>query len=236
MFLPVSRAVAAGNRLVGSRLPFEVMPNFVRDDIEASPGGSESYTSRLPLGEYLLFAGDLSRFKGMDVLLRAYADLGDAPPLVLIGRRCLDTPTRLPRNVVALGSWPHAAVMEAWRGSMLGLLPSVGPEAFGIVALEAMASGRPVIASRIGGLPDVVVDGETGFIVPPGDADALRKAIKRLVDDSHLRARMGEAAKRRAGEFRASAVVPRIEAVYRRVLHDGAGRRPQVARTRPASA
>jgi glycosyltransferase involved in cell wall biosynthesis len=98
------------------------------------------------------------------------------------------------------------------------VVPSVWPEPFGQVALEAMACGRAVIASNIGGLRDVVVDGETGVMVPPGDITALREALRMLMSDPARRARMGEAGRRRARAFFASTVVRRIEQVYTQVL------------------
>jgi glycosyltransferase involved in cell wall biosynthesis len=85
--------------------------------------------------------------------------------------------------------------------------------------MEAMAMGRPVIASRIGGLCDIVVDGETGFLVPPGDPLALQKAMQCLLDDPVRREHMGAMAKQRVVEFQAKTVVPRIEQVYSEVLH-----------------
>jgi glycosyltransferase involved in cell wall biosynthesis len=224
IFLPVSQATAAGNGLVGSKLRYEVIPNFVPDTIGADDGDTaaiEHHLAQLPSGDYLLFVGDLRRDKGIDVLLEAYQGLADAPPLVMIGRRLDETPTELPPNVRILESWPHQAVMAAWRRSMLALAPSIWNEPFGIVVIEAMAAGRPVIASRIGGLPDIVVDGESGLLVPPGDAAALRAAIARLIADPELRARMGQAGHARVDRFRVSTVVPKIESVYRTLLEHG---------------
>jgi glycosyltransferase involved in cell wall biosynthesis len=66
-------------------------------------------------------------------------------------------------------------------------------EGLGVAALEAMAAARPVVASRVGGLAEVVVDGETGALVPPGDAEALARALGRLAADPSLRARLGAA-------------------------------------------
>jgi glycosyltransferase involved in cell wall biosynthesis len=218
MFLPVSQATAVGNGLVGSQLPFQVIPNFVPDDVRIPRGTAESYLAQLPSDGYLVFVGDLRRFKGINVLLRAYAGLTNAPPLVLIGKVWEETPTDFPPNVVVLKNWPNHAIMEAWRRSMVALVPSIWPEPFGIVVIEAMASGRPVIASHIGGIPDIVVDGETGLLVPPGDSEALRSAIQHLLADPELRERMGQAAKRKASEFQASAVVPHIEQVYSELL------------------
>jgi glycosyltransferase involved in cell wall biosynthesis len=221
MFLTVSQPAAVGNGLVGSRLPFQVVPNFIPGDVDVPQGDLEPYLAQLPAGDYLLFVGALSRLKGVDVLLRAYAGLTHAPPLVLIG---YPTPewsnlsVNCPDNVFVLKHWPRYAVMEAWRRSIMALAPSVGPETFGMAVMEAMSTGRPVIVSRIGGLVDLVTDGETGFLVQPGDSLALQQAIERLLADPDLRRRMGQAALRKVVEFQASTVVPRIEQVYEQVL------------------
>jgi glycosyltransferase involved in cell wall biosynthesis len=217
MFLPVSMATAVGNGLIEKQLPFEIIPNFLPDKLDLPSGEMDAYFSQLPDDGYLLFVGDLKLDKGVGVLLQAYADLQNPPPLVLIGRKRPDTPSDLPENVILMGSWPHAAVMEAYRRSSLVLVPSLTPETFGIVAIEAMAMGRPVIASDTGGLTDVVMDGETGFLVPRGDAVSLAQAMKRLIDDKPLRERMSKSALRRAQDFRASVVIPRIETVYRKL-------------------
>jgi glycosyltransferase involved in cell wall biosynthesis len=218
MFLPVSRAVAIGNGIMGSSLPFQVIPNFVPDVLDEAREDTDMYTAQLPDEDFILFVGDLSRDKGIHILLNAYVKLKNAPPLVLIGRRCPDTPAEFPPNVHFLNSWPHAAVMAAWRRCSIAVAPSVWPEPFGIVVLEAMASGRPVIASRIGGLPDVVVDGETGLLVPPGDSIALQQAFERLLVDRELCEQLGQAGLRRVEQFRSGVVIPRIEQIYRMVM------------------
>jgi glycosyltransferase involved in cell wall biosynthesis len=120
--------------------------------------------------------------------------------------------------VTVLGPIGRPAVIEAMRRALFVVVPSILPETFGLVALEAAAVGRPVIASAIGGLEDVVVDGETGLMVPPGDGAALGAAIRRLLGDEGLRVRLGEAATRRAGDFSADAVVPRFEDAYRAAI------------------
>lgn len=221
IFLPVSQATAAGNGLIDSGLPFQVVPNFVPDEVDAEPEDSADYVAQLPREGFFLFVGDLRRFKGIDVLLRAYDGTATLPPLVLIGKVWPETPATLPPNVIRLGPWPNHAVMEAWRRCIAAVVPSIGPEPFGLVALEAMLIGRPVIASSIGGLPDLVVDGETGILVPPGDAAALREALVQLWTLPERRQRLGMAAMRKAVAFRASVVVPRIEQVYRDLLAGG---------------
>jgi glycosyltransferase involved in cell wall biosynthesis len=137
-----------------------------------------------------------------------------APPLVLIGRKTETTPERLPGNVILFNSWPHQAVLQAWERCSIALAPSVWPEPFGIVVIEAMAAARPVIASNIGGLADIVVDGETGKLVAPGNAGELCQVIGRLLQDPALRGQLGQAGRQRVERFRARRVVPQIEQVY----------------------
>lgn len=223
LFLPVSRAVAEGNGLVGGGPPFRIIPNFLtlpNDGADATLAADPRLADLPPAG-YLLFVGAFGRHKGVDVLLRAYAGLPQAPPLVLIGYETTGHPLEpagVPDNVVVLKHWPRAAVMEAWRRSAIALVPSVWPEPCPTVALEAMAAGRPVIASRVGGLPDLVDDGETGLLVPPDDPAALRGAIARLLADPAAQGRLGEAGRRKVAGFAAGAIVSRIEQAYAEVL------------------
>ncbi len=232
LFLPVSHAVAVDNDLVGHGLALEVIPNFVPPVSSIPDQAPHPLLAGLPPGDFMLFVGAFARYKGLDVLLRAYADLTAAPPLVVIGYQTTEYPLRtiaMPPNVIVLQDWPHAAVMQAWSRCMLGLVPSIWSEPFGIVAIEAMAAGRPVIASRIGGLTEIVLDGATGLLVPAGEHEALRDAMQRLIGDPDLRLRMGQAGRQRVSDFQASAVVPRIEQIYRQLLHT-------VARTHASTA
>ncbi len=218
MFLPVSQAMVEANQLDKHGVPYRVIPNFVPNDLGRSLSDADPLLSQLPTENYLLFVGDVTRDKGVEVLLRAYAGMGSQVPLVLIGRLLTNFSVNLPPNVLILQSWPHAAVMSAWSRCIIALVPSICLESFGIVALEAMAIGRPVVASNIGGLPDIVVDGETGLLVPPGDALALRQAIQCLLDDPACREHMGALAKQKVAEFQARTVVPRIEQVYQEIM------------------
>jgi glycosyltransferase involved in cell wall biosynthesis len=218
MFLPVSQAVVEGNLLDHYRVPHQVIPNFVPDNIETCDD-NDPLLSQLPAGDFLLFVGDVTFDKGAKTLLQAYAEVETQVPLVLIGRP-FDTAKdeHLPSNVLLLGRWPHEAVMGAWKRCTFGLVPSIVAETFGIAALEAMYMGKPVIAARSGGLVDVVVDGETGLLVPPGNVEALRTAIQALLDDPSRRKQMGIQARQRALEFLASSVVTRFERIYQEML------------------
>jgi glycosyltransferase involved in cell wall biosynthesis len=219
-FVTVSHAVARGNGLLESGVRLEVIPNFLSDDlsfpVEAPPGSAE-----LPRDPYVLFVGSLSASKGVEPLLAAHQRLpaAERPSLVMIGYRTIeDLPTlrSLPPDVHVLVDQPYANVLAAWEGALFGVVPSVCAEAFGVVALEAMAAGRAVIASRIGGLPEVVIDGETGLLVEPGNVDELSGAIGRLTRDGDLRRRLAEGGRKRSDGYRASVVLPAIEGVYRR--------------------
>lgn len=228
MFLPVSQAVVEGNLLDIYNAPYQVIPNFVPDEIATLDDDTHPLLAQLPKGAFLLYVGDLTRDKGAEVLLRAYAEVKTQMPLVLIGRPSLiKLDDILPPNALLMGIWPHEAVMGAWKRSTLGLVPSTWAEPFGIVSLEAMYMGKPLIASRSGALADIVVDGETGLLVPPSDPHALAAAIQSLIDDPERRTRMGEQAKKRSVHFQAHTVVSRFEQVYQKLLEpehiDGCG-------------
>jgi glycosyltransferase involved in cell wall biosynthesis len=88
-----------------------------------------------------------------------------------------------------------------WEAVDIALVPSTEPEPFGMVAIEAMRAGKPVVASAHGGLVEIVEEGVTGFLVPPSDSPALTAAIVKLAEDSELRQRFGEAGRARQREL-----------------------------------
>jgi glycosyltransferase involved in cell wall biosynthesis len=227
MFLPVSEAVRDLSGL-DERVAHRVVPNFI-GELPAPPPAGDPRLAVLPDEPFILYFGDVAEDKGVGNLVEAYAGLEQAPPLVLIGRQLIDGVAEVP-GVVALDPLPHPIVIEALRRSLFSVAPSLLPESFGIVALEAAAAGRPAIASDIGGLGDIVVDGETGFLVAPGDRQGLRAALRRLCAEEELRERMGAAARERAKVFGADAIVPEFEDAYAlamaaRLKSAGRGRR-----------
>jgi glycosyltransferase involved in cell wall biosynthesis len=102
---------------------------------------------------------------------------------------------------------------------LVGVVPSIWPEPFGQVAVEAMACGKPVIASAIGGLPDVVADGVSGLLVEPGNVRALQEALRTLLSDPARREQMGMMGRQRARLFTVSTVADRIEQIYAELLN-----------------
>ncbi|MEA2221388.1 MAG: hypothetical protein QOJ35_4014 [Solirubrobacteraceae bacterium] len=216
VFLPVSEATAAGNGLVPGGGPrYEVIPNLVPAAGDAS--AHTALLAQLPAEPFLLFVGDLRADKGIDVLLDAYGLLAAPPPLVLIGKTWPETP-RPPAGVRLLRDWPNAAVREAMRRCLALVAPSVWPEPFGIVVAEALAAGRPVVASAIGGIPEIVRDGHEGLLVAASDRAALARALARISEERELRETLAANAVRRARAYRPEAVVPLFEAAYERIL------------------
>ena len=170
----------------------------------------------------LLCVGRLIPIKGHIVLLRAFAAAKRELPdlrLDIAGRGALEPALKalaqelgVAESVRFLG---HVSPIQgAIERSTVVVVPSMG-EGFGMVALEAMERARPVVAAAIGGLGELVQDGETGALVPPGEAEPLRAAIVRIAGDLELARRMGEAGRRRAlGRFLQSSCTDRTELLY----------------------
>jgi glycosyltransferase involved in cell wall biosynthesis len=157
----------------------------------------------------VLFVGRLSPEKGILELVQAM----DGTPLTVAG----DGPLR-EQVPGALGFVPHHALGPLYERAAVVAVPS-HREGFGVACAEAMAHARPVVASAVGGLLDLVVDGETGLLVPPRDVAALRAALERLLGDPDLRRRLGEAARARVQErFSWPAVTDATIAAYEEAL------------------
>ena len=172
----------------------------------------------------LYMGGFVNPAKGGAVLVEALPDLLDACPgaeivfagtgeppedLVELARR---------RDDVTWAGWlDREAKAEQLSRCDVFVMPSLS-EGMPIALLEAMAYGRAIVASDVGGIPDVVADGAQAILVPPADPPALTAAVARAVADAGLRERLGEAAGVRAADFEASAVYDRLAAVYDRLL------------------
>lgn len=142
--------------------------------------------------QLLFVGGDLFR-KGGATLLSAFAALPPGTAELTLVTRSPDP--RVPGVRVEHGMTPNAPeLIDLYRASDVFVLPSTA-EAFGIAAIEAAAAGLPIVASRVGGLTDIVVDGRTGYLVDPLDVVGLTRHLRRLADDPGLRARLGRAAR-----------------------------------------
>jgi glycosyltransferase involved in cell wall biosynthesis len=214
-FIAVSHAVADYAGLVAGTVPYDVLPTFIPDNTGTITAEPDARVAALPPEGFLLFVGELNRNKGVNTLIEAYKRLEHAPPLVLIGRRCPDTPDLLPDNVFLFESWPHAAVMHAWNRCLFGLAPSNWVEPCGTIVMEANAVGRTMVATNHGGLSELVEHGWTGLLVPPNDPQALAGAMQALISDQRLRVNLSANALVKAETFKAKSVVPKIETIYR---------------------
>ena len=186
----------------------------------------------MPGAPRLAVIGRLVPIKGHDVLLRAVAAVrSDLPGITLeiagdgpLEQELRSTAARLGLDGVASFLGRVAPAAPVFERAEVVVVPSFG-EGFGMVALEAMERGRPVIASAVGGLPEIVEDGRTGLLVPVGDAEALARAIRELAGDPARAAATAAAGRLRAIEgFAQERCTDRIEAIYRAAL-EGAGAR-----------
>ena len=176
---------------------------------------------------YVIFVGRITRQKGVPVLLRAASGLDPRAQLVLCAGQA-DTPeleaevTGLVDGLRASRSgvvWipemlPKREVIQLLTHAMVFAIPSIY-EPLGIVNLEAMACGTAVVGSRTGGIPEVVADGETGLLVPPGEPEPLAEALNALIRDPDRAAAMGQAGRKRAvAEFGWAAIAAQTAALY----------------------
>jgi len=164
----------------------------------------EGFEPRFEPGGYAVFFGRLSGEKGVEALLRAWARMGaEAPALRIAGEgearpelERLAAELRL-TNVTFEGFVEGEALRRLVAGAAFSVVPSIWADNSPMSVYESMALGKPVIATRLGGMSDQVVHGETGFLVPPADDGALANAALRLWRDKALCERMGRAGRRR---------------------------------------
>ena len=206
--------------------PIQVIPNAV-----SLPNSQQPANNRQKTNPTVLFAGRLERVKGVPLLLEAAGQVLRQMPNVqfkLIGaahptlsQTELNTITQrlgLNGEIQFLGHLSQRELMGYYQQAELCVLPSYY-ETFGLAALEPMSLGVPVVAAKTGGLSEVVEDGKTGLLVPPGDGPALAGAIISLLQQPVLRAQMGLAGQQRAQRlFKLEPVVEATLKVYRRVL------------------
>jgi phosphatidylinositol alpha-mannosyltransferase len=173
-------------------------------------------------GRRLLFVNRLDPRKGFPVLVQAFEALARTHPdvrLIVAGdgadRQAVDALAPGPRaRVDMLGALPHEQLPPYHAACDVFVSPAMGSESFGIVLLEAMAAGLPVVASDIAGYREVVRHGVEGLLVPPGDAAGVARAIARILDDPPLSKRLAEAGRARARHFSWDRLIARIEAIY----------------------
>ena len=163
---------------------------------------------------HLVFVGRAEPRKGLDVLLAAMPLISESHPEVRLLVVGVDEPEEGHEGVVWLGRLDDSLVPAAYRSARIMISPALGMESFGIVLIEAMACGLPVVASDIPGYRAVVEDGIQGVLFPPGDHRGLSRILGELIEDEKDRRAMAAAALARAGEFAWYNLVEDVEAAY----------------------
>jgi len=214
-----------------------VVPMPIDSAVATAASGARD-ASRVDPNE-LLFVGRLVERKGAEFAIRALAELvrsGRPTWLAVVGdgpeREALGELTRslgVSGRVEFKGALPPAMVRTRYERASVLLMPAITDwkgeqEGFGMVIVEAMAYGVPVVASRSGGITDIIRDGENGLLVPESDAGALAAAVDRLLDDPGLAARLGDAGRQDVRErFSPDGIAARFDSVYRRAASRARG-------------
>lgn len=175
------------------------------------------------------YAGRLTREKGLDILLRAFAKISDKMPsarLMIVGDgperdriKLLISDLNLSSGVTLYGHLSHPEIDEVLNGAWVQAVPSVWAEPFGITAVEAMMRGTAVVASGSGGLKEIIEDGKSGFLVPPGDVDALAEKLLMILGDRDLAETLGRAARSSSeSRFGEELFLNKLLGIYERLL------------------
>ena len=223
---------ALADALAANRLPaFEVVHNGIDVEEWSSVDAArvDMLRRRLDLAgkQVILLAGRLSSHKGAAQLLAAMDRLGDAlPKMRLLALTAGDIEKQIPagcrhlKPLIRGGGWLDGDELRAaYHLADVVAVPTIAFDTFPTVNLEAMAAGKPVIASCFGGSPEAVVDGETGFIVNPLDTEALVNALRRLLDNPALRREMGRKGQARVRRrFSLARQRRRMTALYARAV------------------
>ncbi|MGY1624749.1 glycosyltransferase [Geodermatophilus sp. SYSU D00965] len=174
------------------------------------------------------YVGRLAPQKQADLLVAAFGRMRQSADLVVVGDgpdrdrvRALAASSPRADRITLAGFVAHTAVPAVLASLDVLVLPSAYEE-MGSVLTEAMAAGLPVVASAVGGIPEVVRDGGSGLLVPPGDVDALAAALDRVVADPRLRTRLAAGARARARDYAWPRLAARVAAVYARVREEDA--------------
>ena len=203
--------------------PVHTLHSFVPDGLYES-GWQAERPEFLPAEDgYLLYVGQLSRYKGADVLIDAYRRLPSPPPLVMLGtpHPTSPAPESLPPGVTMRTSVAHRSVIAAMVRAACVVVPSVGPDSLPMTVSEAQNCGVPVIASAVGGIPEQIVDGQTGWLVPPADERALADRLAELLASGDRARAMGQAGRLHGRRFTAAHGTGLFEEALQDDLADG---------------
>ena len=217
---------------------YQVIPNGI--DISRFHEGVEPFPQYLDGKINLLFVGRMEKRKGLKYLLMAYSRLKWQFPnlrLLVVGPGTPDKDSyrvlgeHALRDVEFVGGVSQEDLVRYYRTADIFCSPATGKESFGIVLLEAMASGTPIVASRLQGFATVLEEGMQGLMAPPKDDVALADALRQMIQDPTMRSAMGAFGERRAYEFRWERVAGQVLEYYEAVREET----PSSAQAAPSS-
>ncbi len=180
---------------------------------------------KMPKSKTVTYVGRLSHVKGVSYLIEAWREIQKTNPdakLCIVGEgpektRLIEQSSKL-KNITFLGWQTNHQVMETFKNSRLVVMPSIWPENQPTVCIEAMAVGRPVVGTNVGGIPELINDGVNGFIVKTGSRHALATAINKLLKDEALAQKMSLAAASDSQKFRVGQFIHELEVIYKKVV------------------
>ena len=217
-------------RMTGSSKSISVLPNGVDfKEFENLSLGDEFKRKFLIRKDIVLFVGRITYSKGLTYLLRAIPAVVKQHPNVLFvfvgedwGLKDLlvheAEELGVSGSVLFTGPLLGNDFFGAFLAADVFVLPSIAGEAFGIVLLEAMAAGKPVVASNVGGVRDLVTDRVNGFLVPPGKTEALSETILALLNDNDLSHKMGIVNRVKAQKYSWKEIVDKLEILYNQLI------------------
>jgi glycosyltransferase involved in cell wall biosynthesis len=214
-------------------VPYEVMHNIVDLDRYDAAVDIRDELGVAPDDIVITFAGQVRRNKGVDLLIDAAAGIPDPRARFLVVGECRDksrfpdsyTPESLAEDIAHDPRIRYVGyrsdIQNVYYSSDIIVMPSRWDEPFGLINIEAGATRRPIVAAAVGGIPEIVVHGETGFLFERGDLAAFTGYLRQLVEDEKLRQTMGEAGRAHVERNFTSAPVRVLESIYDRVLASG---------------
>lgn len=179
-------------------------------------------------GEYVLFFGRIEQVKGIDSLIDAFESLPDHMKLLIIGhggyetevRKRIDASSSLGKKIKILGFMNKEEISRAIHQSKFVVVPSIWYETFGLTVVEAMAHFKPVIGANIGGITEIISDGQDGFLITPGSQVELADQIKLLWNDESLIKKMGMAARQKVEQhFSPQQHFEKLNTIYRELTN-----------------
>jgi glycosyltransferase involved in cell wall biosynthesis len=230
IIIATSQSYIDQSRFLGNyRQKIKVIPNGINLEEFQIKNSKENCREKLGLEldkTIIIFFGNLVQYKGPNVLLRAFANIKKVYPdvqLIFAGRgpmknelKNLAKKLEVDERISFTGYVEQELKPLYYKSADIFCLPSVKlTEAFGIVNLEAMACGLPIVASELGGIPDLVKDGENGLLFKPGNVKELSYKLEYLLDNKNLMKNMGKKGEKLAADYSWIKIAEKTEAVYK---------------------